>query len=84
MNPELNIFGPFGTRRKDIQDHFNTMKLEAIVAYDYQIFDDPSEFLQILNEIEQLHDELAQVCFKINQTREKIQNVLIEGNVIEE
>jgi hypothetical protein len=83
MNSKNNIFGPSGTSRTDIVDHFNTMKLEAIMAYDYHVFDDPGEFLQILNEIEELHRELSHVCTKINLARERTLDILIEKNIID-
>lgn len=83
MIRENNIFGGEGTSRSDIVAHFNEMKLEAVMAYEYGAID-AIKLSLILDEINGLESKLSHVATEINQRREDTFKILIDANIMEE
>ena len=82
MHPSMNIFGIEGTQTEQIQKHFDTMKLEAVKAYDYNCIDATALGAALVN-IGNLEHEISHICTKINMEREKMWTILQEHNVVD-
>jgi hypothetical protein len=83
MDQSKNIFGTDGTNCLTIKSHFDSMKLEAVMAYDYGAID-AIKLSLILDEIASLEQKLSSVATEINKRREDTEKILIDANVIEE